>query len=61
MWGDSLNSPLEFEEAIKQALSKYGACVIALHVTGSFFYYKGGIYDAMVNGQKECPDGDVNQ
>jgi hypothetical protein len=42
------------EEALKQAVAKYGSCVVYAQVTGSFFSYKGGIYNGMVNGTLEC-------
>lgn len=42
------------EEALKQAVAKYGACVVYAQITGSFFAYKGGLYNGRVNGRLEC-------
>jgi hypothetical protein len=47
-------SPNTRENALKQAVSEYGTCIVYLQVAGSFFYYKGGLYDGQVNGALEC-------
>jgi len=40
--------------ALRQAVAKYGACVVYAQVAGSFFDYSGGLYDGKVNGVLEC-------
>jgi len=45
---------------LKQAVAKYGSCVVYAQVTGSFFEYGGGVYDGIVDGTLECSDH-INQ
>jgi hypothetical protein len=51
------------EEALKQAVAKYGSCVVYAQVKGSFFEYKGGLYNGVVGGALECSSDpyDINQ
>ncbi len=42
------------ENALREAVAKYGTCVVYLQVAGSFFNYQGGLYDGRVNGVLEC-------
>jgi hypothetical protein len=48
-------------ETIKQALSRYGACVMSMLVGRSLYFYIGGIYDGMVNGVYECENPKLHQ
>jgi hypothetical protein len=42
------------ENALREAVAKYGTCIVYLQVAGSFLNYKGGLYDGRVNGVLEC-------
>jgi len=42
------------ELALREAVAKYGTCIVYVQVAGSFFNYKGGLYDGRVDGVLEC-------
>lgn len=42
------------ENALREAVAKYGTCIVYLQVVESFFNYRGGLYDGQVDGVLEC-------